>query len=84
MTTTKEQRIYKHYQSKRHWGKQACSFQDFGHYSNDDNLILFLAKHWKMKCKEIKDIVRAFQKENKYNDKIKRFDQIYLKNKRKS
>lgn len=64
MTQTKEQRIYKHYQSSRH-------FYPFGQHYNDDELILYLAKHWKMPCIEIKTIVRARQRENKLANKPK-------------
>lgn len=65
MPQTKEQRIYKHYQSKRHEGKNFIGVPTFGFDSNDDRLILWLARHWKMRCVDIKDIVRAKQKENK-------------------
>ena len=65
---TLEQRLYKHYQALRHLGKTEASqrkCQSFGHSWNDNDLILHLAKHWKMSCSEIKKIVRARQDENK-------------------
>ena len=37
--------------------------------SNDDEVILWLAQHWKMPCRYIKDIVRARQRENKLANK---------------
>lgn len=60
MSQTKEDRIYKHYKSEKrgHFNFHDC-------YYNDDKLILWLAKRWKMKCIEIKNIVRARQTENK-------------------
>ena len=63
-----EARIYKHYQALRHIGKSGAwerNVMSFGHVRNDDALILHLAKHWKMSCKQIKTIVRYFQKKNK-------------------
>ena len=64
-----EKRIYKHYQSLRHSGKHHAGVHiNFGHEPNDDELILYLARHWKMSCKQIKTIVRYYQEKNKKNN----------------
>lgn len=65
---TQQERIYAHYQALRHLGKNDVrdrKCQSFGHNRDDNDLILHLARHWKMPCKEIKQICRAAQRANR-------------------
>lgn len=59
-----ERRIYKHYQALRHQSRNGVCY---GHNYNDDMLLLHLARHWKMSCAQIREIVRYFQRKNKEN-----------------